>query len=214
VATGAGHATAKLVSRFQVTGCGRIGFDPRLSLQLYGGLGRNGHPGLSAVLHLKPNEADAQAASVTLPRGELLDLHHLHDICSGRVPPERCPPSSRIGRLRLWSPIAEGPLEGPVYLRRPAEGLPALLVVVRGHGIRLLIRGRTEAPDGRLRVHLGPLPDLPLSTAILSLAGGRRGIVVNSDGLCGGGERAMANIVGQTGTHKRIRPLPALAGRC
>jgi hypothetical protein len=82
--------------------------------------------------------------------------------------------------VRLYSPSLEAPLEGPVYLRVPSHRLPDLVAEVRSEGFSFLLRGRATNSKGRLGVKLESLPDIPLSKAILTLAGGRRGILVNS----------------------------------
>jgi hypothetical protein len=214
IATADDGSKAPLASPFRVTGCGRMPFQPRLSLRLSGGLARNGHPSLRAVLRMRADEERIGAASLTLPPGELLDFHHLDALCSNRLPPERCPPGSRLGFVRLWSPALDGALEGPVYLREPTDGLPDLLAEVRNGGVHLILHGRTTAPDGRLQILLDSLPDLPLTKAILTLAGGGRGILVNSVTLCDAPRRAETSITSQSGVQQRLQPLLRLGGSC
>ncbi len=201
-------------SRFQVGDCGGLRFKPRLALRLSGGLARNGHPTLRAVLRTRPDEAGLAGASFALPAGELLDTHHIRALCGRKLAPEHCPRTSRLGYARLWSPLLDHPLEGPIYLREPARGLPDLLADLRADRIRILLHGRTAAPGGHLRISLRALPDVPLSRAVFTLAGGRRGIVVNSEALCAGTRRARAALRAHNGKRRQLRPALRLRGRC
>jgi hypothetical protein len=203
-----------LSNRFQVRACAALPFKPRLALDLSGGVARNGHPALRAVLRAGAKEAGIAAATITLPAGELLDLHHVRALCARHLPPERCPDASRLGFVRLWSPFLKDPLQGPVYLRVPAERLPDLLVDLRAPQLHLVLDGHTAAPSGRLRIRFPALPDAPLSKAVVTLAGGRRGIFVNSETLCARPRRAAASFSAHNGKQRRLRPLLRLPGRC
>jgi hypothetical protein len=207
----AGESTP-LAQRFQVGGCGALPFEPHLALRLSGALGRNGHPALRATLRSSAGQADAAAATIALPPGELLDFRHLGALCQRRLPPERCPVGARRGHVRLYSPLLGAPLEGPIYLREPRHGLPDLLVDLRGDGIRLILRGHTATRGGRLRLSFPRLPDLPFSRAAIDLAGGRRGILVNSEDLCGRKRHGSVLLKGQNGKQRRALPALKLTG--
>jgi hypothetical protein len=138
------------------------------------------------VLRADPDGASLSSASFALPGGELLDLRHLRRLCPREAAADRCPGGSRLGTLRLESPIAGATLIGPVYMRVPSRRLPDLTAEVRSGGLRFLLQGHTTDRGGRLGVSLDSLPDVPLSEAVLTLPGGGRGIVVNSESLCSG----------------------------
>lgn len=210
--TSLGRSTP-LSARFRVANCNGLPFKPRLSLRFSGALGRNGHPALRAVLGTDPAAASLSKAAFTLPAGELLDLRHLRGLCPRAVAPNRCPAGSRLGSLRLDSPMLSAPLKGPVYLRVPSRRLPGLTAEVRSGGLRFLLRGRVTDRDGRLGISLDSLPDFPISKAVLSLPGGRRGIVVNSRSLCAAGA-ATARLAAHSGKQRRLRVVPSLDGRC
>jgi hypothetical protein len=205
---------APLSERFQAADCAALRFRPSLSLRLSGGLGRNGHPSLRATVHSGPGEARMAAAEFTLPPGELLDLHRVRDLCPRGVPAASCPASSRIGRVRLRTPLLDQPLSGPVYLRVPKRGLPALVADLRGDGLHLVLDGSTSSSAGRQRFALRELPDLPLTEARIALDGGRHGLLVNSETLCGARLRAGAVLIAHSGRSRQLRPRLALHGRC
>jgi hypothetical protein len=199
--------------RFQVGDCAALPFKPKLALRLSGGLGRQGHPALRAILRTDPDGASVSRAGVTLPAGELLDLRHLGDLCPREAAADRCPTGSRLGSVRLVSPVLSTPLEGVIHLRVPSRRLPDLTAEVRSQGLRLLLRGRVTDRNGRLGIVLDSLPDVPLSKAILTLPGGRRGIVVNSRSLCAAGA-ATARFSAHSGKQRQLRVVPRLDGRC
>ncbi len=201
-------------SRFQVGECAALPFKPALSMRFSGALGRNGHPALRAVLRTKARGAALASASFELPAAELLDLRHLDSLCPRGTAVDECPGSSRLGYLRLRSPSLEEPLVGPVYLRVPSHRLPDLTAEVSSGPFRFLLRGRTIGAAGRIGVSLGALPDLPLSKAVLTLAGGRRGIVVNSRPLCRGTGVAAASITAHNGKRRELRVRPRLGPAC
>jgi hypothetical protein len=206
--------SSPLSERFQVGACAALGLRPALAIALTGGLARNAHPG--AILTVKPRRGDANLsdAGFTLPAGELLDLRHLSELCDPATPPELCPPGSRLGNLRLFSPLLGSPLEGPIYLRTPRRGLPEFLADLHSGPLRATIRGYTASPGGRLRIRFPDLPDLPLTRAAITLAGARRGIIVNSQALCGQPIHANADLAAHNGVHSRPRVRVSLRGHC
>lgn len=205
---------APVVQRFHAEGCPGLPFRPSFSLGLSGGLGRSGHPSLRVAIHSGVGQARLDAAGFTLPPGELLDFHHVRDLCPRGLRAEDCPDASRLGYARFWSPLLLEPLQGAIYLREPTHGFPDLLAELRSGEVRIRLQGHASAARGRMRVRFSDLPDLPFSKAVISLAGGRRGIFVNSETLCGRRLRAGAVLSAQNRKSRRIRPLLRLAGRC
>jgi hypothetical protein len=205
---------APLAQRFQAADCAALPFHPSLSLSLAGGLGRSGHPLLRVTIRSGERQARIAGATFTLPPGELLDFHHVRGLCPRRLPATHCPDDSRLGYGRLWSPLLPDPLQGAIYLREPSHGFPQLVAELSSGDIRIRIHGETGATHGRLRVRFEGLPDLPLAKAAISLSGGRRGIFVNSEDLCGRKLPVRALIQAQSGRSRPGRPALHLSGRC
>jgi hypothetical protein len=197
--------TAPISSRFQVGECAMLFFAPRLSVTLSGALGANGHPALRATLRTDPSGAALKSAAFMLPAGELLDLRHVRGLCPWAEPVGRCPRNSRLGSLRLQSPFLDAPLEGPVYLRVPSHRLPDLSAELSSGALSFVLPGRTTGSGGKFGVSLESLPDIPLSSAVLSLAGGRRGILVNSRSLCRKRGRVRADLSAHNGMRRKLR---------
>jgi hypothetical protein len=213
-ARAADGSTADISSRFQAADCAALGFKPRLSLRLSGALGRNGHPTARAVLHGDPAGATVSSAEFRLPTGELLDLRHLRGLCPWSVAVARCPKKSLIGRLRLQTSLLGAPLEGSVYLRVPSHRLPELSAEVSGGGLAFAVDGRITHPKGRLGVRLGPIPDVPLSEAVLELPGGRNGLIVNSRSLCRFPNKVAATFTAHNGKHLQRGVRARVKGHC
>jgi hypothetical protein len=151
----------------------------------------------------------------SLPAGQLLGIRQVRALCGREVPAGRCPRRSRLGIARVWTPLLAGSLEGPVYLRAPDQGrLPDLLADLRQGQIQMLLHGHTATSGGRLRVSFANLPDVPVSKAVVALAGGRHGLLVNSSSLCTGPRHTVAVLKAHNGKRLRLRPKVGLNGRC
>jgi hypothetical protein len=101
--------------------------------------------------------------------------------------------------------LLEAPLKGPVYMRVPRRGLPDLSAGLDSGALSFELSGRTTDHDGRLGIRLESLPDIPISSAVLNIAGGRRGLMVNSRSLCGKPRYAAATFRSQDGRRRKLR---------
>jgi hypothetical protein len=198
-------ARRDLSSHFQVANCGTLPFEPRLSIRLSGGFNRLGHPAIRAEYRASRSEANARRISVTLPKGELLDQSHIRTICT-RVAfaANACPAGSVLGRARAITPLLDEPLEGPVVLRSSSNRLPDLVVDLTGQFDFELV-GRVDSVDGRLRTTFDAVPDVPVTRFVLNLLGGNKGLLINSEPLCGATKRATVRMRGQNGAAHNVR---------
>jgi hypothetical protein len=191
---------------YQVANCADLAYGPKLSLRLAGGVNRRGHPAIHAVVTEGAREANTRTVSVTLPKGEQLDNSHFGKICT-RVDfvREACPPDSAIGEAQVTTPLLDRPLAGPVFLRSSTHRLPDIVIDLKGQ-LELQLDGRVDAVKGRLRTTFESVPDAPFETFELDLAGGSKGLVTNSEGLCGIVKRAAVTMTGQNGVSYRSQP--------
>jgi hypothetical protein len=198
---------ARLADRFQVGGCSTLGFRPKVSVRLLGPTHRGAHPGLRTVLTPRPGDANVRAAAITLPGTELLDNRHIGTVCSaGQFAAAQCPAGAIYGQARAWTPMLDQPLEGPVYLRASKTRLPDLVASLGGQ-VHLDLSARVDSVRGRLRIALGALPDAPLSRVVLTTVGGRRGLLVNTGGLCARKPRVGAAFAGQNSKLHDVSPI-------
>jgi hypothetical protein len=206
---------ADLSSRFQVANCADLAYGPKLRLDLTGGLQRRGHPAIRAVLTTGSGEANTRRTSVTLPKGELLDNSHIQTICTRvQFAAENCPAGSRIGRAEAQSPLLDKPLTGSIYLRSSSHSLPDLVLDLQGQ-IHIEAAATINTVNSRLRTTFEAIPDVPIGKVTLELLGGSKGLLQNSEGLCGTQKRANVDMTGQNGktAHSRISLNPACSSR-
>ena len=207
---GTGGAVAHPSTRFQVADCARLGFKPKLSLKLKGKTKRGGNPALNAVLTQKPNQANIAKAVVTLPHSEFLEQAHIRTICTRvQFAAKQCPAGSIYGHATAITPLLDGPLSGPVYLRSSDHQLPDLVVALKGPEsapIEIDLVGRIDAVHGGIRTTFSSVPDAPVSKFTLNMQGGKKGLIVNSRNLCSSVNRAQVNLTGQNGKFRQLRP--------
>jgi hypothetical protein len=184
---------------FQAFDCGGLGFRPRLSLRLRGGTRRGRYPALRAEVRPRPGDANMASAQVALPRSVFLAQEHIGTICT-RVQEAReaCPAASVYGWARAFTPLLSDPLEGPVFLRSSDNPLPDLVASLRGGGvgIRVDVDGRVDSYKGGLRGTFAGIPDAPVSRFVLTLRGGKHGLLQNAANLCAATQSATARFVG------------------
>lgn len=201
-------------SRFQVGGCDALPFAPQLVLSLKGGTKRGAHPALKAVLTTQPGEANIAMTQVTLPHSEFLEQGHIQTICTnvqfneGGGHGERCPAESVYGFARAETPLLDHPLEGPVFLRSSQHELPDLVAALGGQ-IDVVLDGRVDSVDERLRNTFEVVPDAPVRTFTLEMEGGAKGLLVNSADICEHpkAHRALVEMAGQNGKLSRSEPV-------
>ncbi len=202
---------AHLSNRFQVGGCNALPFAPKLALSLKGPTKRAGNPALRAVLTAQPGEANIAAAQVILPHSEYVDQGHLKNICTnvqfneGGGNGERCPAASVYGFARAETPLLDHPLEGPVYLRSSSHELPDLVAALGGQ-IDVALDGHVDSVHGRIRNTFEVVPDAPVSQFTLEMQGGEKGLLENSENICTGHPRAIADFTGQNGKLSDTKP--------
>jgi hypothetical protein len=197
---------AALRSGYQTSDCVSLGFRPRIGLRLKGGTKRGDYPSLKATVTPRAGNANIGKVSVALPPAEFLAQEHLKLICSqSQFQAQRCPPGSVYGRARAVTPLMDEPLEGPVYLRASQNPLPDLVADIRGRGIRIEVVGRIDSVRGGMRATYDVLPDAPVSKFSLTLFGGKRGLLVNSEDACNA-DPARVRMVGQNNRGAILRP--------
>lgn len=195
-----------LATRFQLGECAKLGFEPRLGLRFGGATGRNGHPTVTATVRPRSGDANLRGAALLLPRGVYLDQSHIRGVCTrAELGAGRCPPDSVYGHLKAWTPLLDRPLEGDLYLREGPHRLPDLAADLDGQ-VHLVLGGRLTTPHARVRASFDALPDLPFSRLALTLRGGRRGLLVDSESVCSHRLRADAAFAGQNGRSFGSRP--------
>jgi hypothetical protein len=212
---------------FKANGCDALGFKPKFFLRLFGATRRAKNPKLRAVLLPTAGDANIGRAAVTLPHSLFLDQSSISNVCTRvQFAAHDCPKDSIYGYARAFTPLLDGPLEGPVYLRSSDNPLPDLVAALHGQ-VNVELAGRTDSVHGRIRNSFDVVPDVPVSKFILTVRGGPSGLLVNSRNQCpgkhaGGGRgkqahasrarsrgtslRAVARFTAQNGKQANLRP--------
>jgi hypothetical protein len=202
---------APLFERFQVGGCQTLPYKPKLSTRLSGPIHRGGHPSLRAVFTAKPGEAGTARISFALPHSEFIDQAHFRTICTRvQFSAGACPAGSIYGHVRAFTPLFDYPLEGPIYLRSSNNKLPDVVFALRGppsQPLEVDLDGRVDSVHGGLRTTFAEVPDAPVSKAIVTMQGGKKGLFQNSTNICKGIYRATLKLDGQNGKASDSQPM-------
>lgn len=197
------ESTSTVSNLFQVSNCSSLGFAPALSLKLIGKTKRNSFPKLRATLHENPGDANIGSAAVALPHAEFLAQEHIITACAHKLfLSHDCPKGSIYGNARAFTPLLAEPLEGPVYLVSGMGHLiPDMVVALQGKdGLEVDLDARVDSIRGGMRATFEHLPDAPASKFVLTLFGGKRGLLVNSTNICKAPASVSVRFVGQDNT--------------
>ncbi len=188
---------------FEASGCDKLGFRPKLTLRLTGAMRRAKNPRLRAVLTPRPGDANIARAQTILPRSLILDQGNLANVCTRvQFAANNCPKDSIYGNAVATSPLLDDPLQGPVYLRSSNNTLPDLVPDLRGQ-VDIELASRTDSSHGRIRNTFDIVPDVPVTKFVLTLRGGKRGLLVNSQNQCPRKKRQAGKGAQASKAHKR-----------
>jgi hypothetical protein len=202
---------------FQTTDCGALGFKPKLFTRLYGGkkmTKRAQHPKFRAVLVAREGDANISRAAVTLPHSQFLDQGHIRTVCTRvQLAAHSCPEASIYGYARAQTPLLDDELAGPVYLVSSSHELPDLLADLRGQ-VNVQLHGVISAAKARIKNVFYPVPDVPVSKFVLTMKGGKQGLLVNSRDLCARPSFSFMNFKAQNGKQLKKKKLPLRVPAC
>jgi hypothetical protein len=174
-------------SEFRARECRKLGFRPKFYARILSGENqtrRAANPKLRAILDARKGNANVRRAAFILPRATILDQSHIRTICTRvQLAADECPKAAIYGHAQATSPLLNGKLKGPVYLTSSNNELPDLLVDLRGQ-VDIQLRGVIGSKNGRLKTVFRKVPDVAVDKFILTMRGGNRGLLVNSENLC------------------------------
>ena len=182
----ASFTSVSATSPYQAAGCESLGFKPKLFLRAFGGTKRTQKPKLRATLVARPGDANISRAVVTLPKAFILEQASIGTVCTRvQFAAQACPANSIYGFAEATTPLLDGPLKGPLYLRsNPEHTLPDLVVALHGQ-VDVELSGVTDTTkQGRLRNTFEMVPDVPVSKFVLTVRGGKNGLLVNTRNIC------------------------------
>jgi hypothetical protein len=191
-------SSVTLRAHFQLLNCLTLGFRPKLGLRLRGGSRRGAYPALRVAFSARRGDANLKRIAVTMPHSLFLAQNHIHEVCTQeQFAADRCPASSIYGRAVAHTPLFDRPLAGPVYLRSSSHRLPDLVASLRGNDVHIVLEGRIGPAKNGIRTFFDDLPDAPIESFVLIMAGGKRGLLVNSSDICAAPPEATVKALGQ-----------------
>jgi hypothetical protein len=208
----AAFAAFQVSDPFQATGCRKLKFRPKLNLRLFGDTQRAKHPKLRAALKARGKDANIGKVSVALPHALFLNQAALSTICTRvQYAANNCPKKSVYGHAKAFTPLLGKPLKGPVYLRSSNNTLPDLVAHLKGQ-VDIDLVGRIDSYHGGIRTTFGRVPDVPVKKFVMTLPGGKGGLLSSSRNLCAAPVQAIVRIKGQNG--KKVNRRPVLRTPC
>jgi hypothetical protein len=213
-ATSVDGVIAPLSSRFQIGGCKGLKFAPRLRLSVgsRNHTRRGNSTPFKAVLTQKPGQSNLKSVKVSLPQTLAALLPVVNRACTlAEYQAGRCA-KAQAGSAVARTPLLKDPLRGGAFfVRHPGQGLPDLMVRLRGD-IAIDLVGRVTIPGGtRLATNFDTIPDAPVSKFTLRIVAGSHGPLGVKTNLCTrAGKLATADVtmVGQNGA--KVTPHPRL----
>jgi len=180
--------------------CEKLPFDPEFTFQP---TNRTADGPSGYVAHLRfpydddPNglaQAALKKAVVRLPQGvrvspssaKGLGACQDSDIAINSDAEPRCPDSSKIGTVKITTPLLDDPLEGSIYLAQPTSTqLLKIYLVARGSGVLVKLPGTIDGSNDRqLTATFDNNPQLPFTDLELRFFDGPNASLVNPD-TCG-----------------------------
>lgn len=213
-------AAALAATLVLVAGCGggsettaTMPFEPQATLHAIGGTRRPAKPDLVLTVQTRPGDANISSAHVELPPVALVDATSIRSICGRKeLESSRCAGKQSLGTSRVVSPSLARPLTGPVYVVS-GPGRQFHLAYVLGGPLHLLLEGKIESKGGRIAAGVEEVPDTPMKSFELRIAGGKSGYLVLDRDICHGNPTATATFTSQEGqTHEEQVPLLAECG--
>ncbi len=201
-------AIAHVSTRFQVAGCAKLAFAPKLALTV--GAAHRTKAGtstpLSATLTQTPGQTNLRSVTVGLPRTLRAGLPDVKRACSlASYDAGRCAANARVGVAVAVTPLLRKPLRGRVYLvKNPARATPDLMVALRG-AVSLDLTGKVSiSRRGRVALSFDTLPDAAIATFTLRLGAGGSGPVRIAADLCAAKAKAATASVRFRGQDGRV----------
>ena len=202
-------ASASVVSPFQVTNCAALGFKPGFKVSTSAKTSRTEGASLHVALTLPPGgegkEANVARVKVSLPKQLPSPLKTLQKACLEKVfaeNPANCPVASRVGEVKVSTPILEGPLSGPAYfVSHGGARYPELIMVLTGEdGVTVDVHGETFiSKAGITSATFSTVPDVPFSNFELTLPQREFPALTANGNLCKGTLLMPTEMVAQNG---------------
>jgi hypothetical protein len=187
---------------FQLLNCLTLEFKPVLGISLKGPTRRGAYPQLQVTFNARgQGDTNLKEIAVAMPHSEFLAQEHISGICTKvQFAANNCPADSIYGSAVAYTPLFDEPLKGNVYLRsHPGHALPDLVASLFSGAIHIVLEGEIGGTkQGGIRALFRNLPDEPLEKFVMTLSGGKQGLLQNSANICVEPPLAQVKALGQT----------------
>jgi hypothetical protein len=197
-------ATQGLSSLFQVGDCGAIAFKPSFKTSTSAKTSKLNGASLQVTLTQPAHEANMKSVFVELPKQLPSRLTTLQKACpeaTFAANPVSCRPlGSEVGTATVTTPVLPGQLTGSVYLvSHGGEAFPDLDIVLEGDGVEVILTGNTKITKGITSSTFAAIPDVPVSSFVLTLPVGPHSALTANGSLCVKGLIMPTTITAQSG---------------
>jgi len=200
---------------FQLLNCSTLGFKPKLGIRLRGNFHRAGYPELRATFAARGlQDSNLKQIEVEMPHAEFLAQNHIREVCTRvQFTGKNCPAGSVYGSAVAYTPLLDEPLRGNVYLRSSSGKLPDLVADLYSGAVRIIVEGHIgPTKQGGIDVFFDGLPDQPIERFVMTLRGGKHGLLTNSVNICAAPPFASVSAIAQNNIGAKFNTV--LRGTC
>ncbi len=208
-------ATQESTNGFQVAGCDKLAFSPKLRAVGSGRTSLARGAALAVTLTQPAGQANIRSVATELPielstRGTTLARSCVLKLYE--ADPATCPDTSRVGTATAVTPVLKDPMRGTVYLVARGNKLPSIEVDLRGQGITVRMSGSITI-EGRIKTTFQAVPDVPVTSFKLDFPRGPYSVLATRKNLCAKPLTLNTAFVAQSGV-KRSAKIPLEIDDC
>ncbi len=209
-------ATQSISSPFTVGNCSALPFKPSFAVATSANTSKAIGASLQVKLTQAAHEANIRSVLVQLPKQLPSRLTTLQKSCpeaTYAANPSSCPASSRVGSATVTTPVLPGHLTGPAYLvSHGGAAFPDLDLLLEGSGVRVILVGNTAIRHGVTTSTFASIPDVPVSSFVLSLPTGPNSALASNGAFCNQTLVMPTTITAQSGKQIKQNTNIAVAG--
>jgi hypothetical protein len=183
------NATQSISTPFQVGNCSALAFKPVFKVSTSAKTSKKNGASLVVSLTQPAHEANMKSVFVSLPKQLPSRLTTLQKACpegTFAANPVNCRKlGSEVGSAVVTTPVLPGNLKGSAYLvSHGGEAFPDLDIVLEGDGVTVILTGNTKITKGVTSSTFAAIPDVPVTSFVLTLPVGEHSALTSNGSLC------------------------------